>query len=245
MEEKNYFEQLNSVDVGEHIEKKNGLSYLSWVWAWAEVKKRFPDANFKVYEREDGCIYWTDGRTCWVKTGVILNGIEHIDHLPVMDYRNKSIPIENITSIDVNKAIKRSLTKSCALHGLGLYVYAGEDLPEADANKKSTEISQTPATKDNQSGGTKKTPTKGELLDEMYRELKRTGIGKNSILKAHAVKSENDLTIGQLEVINVQLYGKPDKPKPAEAPKQEAKQNYNPGFQSATPEGADEGLPWN
>lgn len=126
----NYFQILNEINVNEKAEKKNGLTYLSWAFAWGEVKKFFPDANFKVYEREDGCIYWTDGKTCWVKTGVTINGIEHIEYLPVMDFRNKSIPVEAVTSIDVNKAIQRSLTKAVARHGLGLYIYAGEDLPE-------------------------------------------------------------------------------------------------------------------
>ena len=68
-----------------------------------------------------------DGRTCWVKTGVTIENLEHIEYLPVMDYKNKSILLENITSFDVNKAIQRSLTKALARHGLGLYVYAGED----------------------------------------------------------------------------------------------------------------------
>lgn len=126
----NYFAQLNAVDVGEHIETKNGLSYLSWAWAWAEVKKRFPDATYAIYENEAGLFYHTDGKTCWVKTGVTVNGIEHVEMLPVMDFKNKSISLDAVTSMDVNKAIQRSLTKACARHGLGLYIYAGEDLPE-------------------------------------------------------------------------------------------------------------------
>ena len=132
----NYFNVLNTVNVNEQIKKKNGLSYLSWAWAWAEVKKKFPDANYTIYEDDNGCIYWTDGRTAWVKTGVTINGIEHIEYLPVMDFKNKSIPLENITSFEVNKAIQRSLTKACARHGLGLYIYAGEDLPEEDEEEK-------------------------------------------------------------------------------------------------------------
>lgn len=124
------FNQLNKIDVSEHTEKKNGLTYLSWAWAWAEVKKLFPNAQYKIYETESGCIYWNDGRTAWVKTGVIIEGIEHIEYLPIMDYKNQSIPLEKITSFDVNKAIQRSLTKAVARHGLGLYIYAGEDLPE-------------------------------------------------------------------------------------------------------------------
>lgn len=128
----NYFTELNNVNVNDKTEKKNGLTYLSWAYAWGEIKKRHPDATYTVYEREDGCVYWTDGRTCWVKTGVTVNGLEHIEYLPVMDTRNKSIPLENVTSFEVNKAIQRSLTKACARHGLGLYIYAGEDLPEEE-----------------------------------------------------------------------------------------------------------------
>ena len=96
----NYFNDLNAINVSDKVEKKNNLSYLSWAFAWGEIKKRFPDANYKVYERDDGCIYWTDGKTAWVKTGVTVNGIEHIEYLPVMDFRNNSIPLEKITSFD-------------------------------------------------------------------------------------------------------------------------------------------------
>lgn len=131
-EKKSVFSVLNAVNVNEHTEKKNGLTYLSWAWAWQEVKKRFPDAQYTIYEREDGVNYWTDGRTCWVKTGVTIGGLEHIEELPVMDYRNAAIPLDKVTSTDVNKAIQRSLTKACARHGLGLYIYAGEDLPESE-----------------------------------------------------------------------------------------------------------------
>ena len=132
----NYFNDLYAVNVNGHTEKKNNLTYLSWAWAWGEIKKRHPDATYTVYENADGWNYHTDGRTCWVKTGVTVNGIEHIEYLPVMDYKNKSISIENVTSFDVNKAIQRSLTKACARHGLGLYIYAGEDLPEEEAAEK-------------------------------------------------------------------------------------------------------------
>ena len=132
----NYFTELYGVNVNGHTEKKNNLTYLSWAWAWGEIKKRHPDATYTVYENADGWNYHTDGHTCWVKTGVTVNGIEHIEYLPVMDYKNKSISTENVTSFDVNKAIQRSLTKACARHGLGLYIYAGEDLPEEEAAEK-------------------------------------------------------------------------------------------------------------
>lgn len=131
MEKKSVFEVLNAINVNEHTEKKNGLTYLSWAWAWAEVKKHYPSAFYTIYENANGMNYHTDGRTCWVKTGVTIDGLEHIEYLPVMDYRNASITLDKVTSFDVNKAIQRSLTKAVARHGLGLYIYAGEDLPEA------------------------------------------------------------------------------------------------------------------
>ena len=135
------FETLNNINVNEHIEKKNGLSYLSWAWAWASVKKYYPNATYTIYERDmiiddRGNIcpvnYFTDGKTAWVKTGVTINGVEHIEELYVMDFKNNSVPLEIIDSKIVNKTIQRSLTKALARHGLGLYIYAGEDLPEEE-----------------------------------------------------------------------------------------------------------------
>lgn len=131
----NPFEMLQSINCNGHTEKKGGLTYLSWAWAWQMVKKTFPDAFYTIYENKDGMNYHTDGRTCWVKTGVTVNGLEHIEYLPVMDYKNNSIPLAKVTSTDVNKSIQRSLTKACARHGLGLYIYAGEDLPAGEADE--------------------------------------------------------------------------------------------------------------
>ena len=142
MSEKSVFEILNNINVQDHVEQKNGLSYLSWAFAWAEAKKLFPLSQYTIYERETeyGPVnYFTDGMTCWVKTGVTIQGLEHIEELPVMDFKNKSIPLDKVTSFDVNKAIQRSLTKALARHGLGLYIYAGEDLPEVDKQKEEKE----------------------------------------------------------------------------------------------------------
>ena len=136
---KSVFETLNSINVNGHTEKKNGLTYLSWAWAWAEVKKAYPNATYTVYEN-DGWNYFSDGHTCWVKTGVTIEGLEHIEYLPVMDFRNNSIPADKVTSFDVNKAIQRSLTKACARHGLGLYIYAGEDLPEEEKSAQQAAV---------------------------------------------------------------------------------------------------------
>ncbi len=125
----NVFKTLNRINVNENTEDKNGLTFLSWAWAWAEVKKAYPEATYFVYENEDGWNYHHDGKTAWVKTSVTIEGLEHMEYLPILQ-GNKSIPLDKITSFNVNTAIQRSITKNCARHGLGLYIYAGEDLPD-------------------------------------------------------------------------------------------------------------------
>lgn len=140
------FVLLNSVDVSKKVEKKQNLSYLSWAWAWGEFKKVCPFGNYHIYENKDGLNYHHDGKTAWVKVGVSSDPTkpetEHIEMLPVMDFRNDSIPVGEITSFDVNKAIQRALTKAIARHGLGLYIYAGEDLPEDSKASKAQEFSK-------------------------------------------------------------------------------------------------------
>ena len=172
---KSIFETLFEINVNGRVEKKNGLSYLSWAYAWAEVKKLYPSANYKVYETESGCIYFTDGKTCWVKTGVTIDDLEHIEYLLVMDYRNRSILLENVTSFDVNKSIQRSLTKALARHGLGLYIYAGEDLPEIETERI----------------------TQKNMVNKMDSE----GAIYNMILKRYEVKNFKDLTLKQYQDI--------------------------------------------
>lgn len=148
------FETLSAIDVSGKTEKKSNLTYLSWAWAWGELKNKYPDASYKIYENEiDDLLihgeqafpikrnvnYFTDGRTAWVKVGVTVDGQEHIEMLPVMDHRNKSIALNALDSFAVNKTIQRALTKAIARHGLGLYIYAGEDLPEAVKEEKQNE----------------------------------------------------------------------------------------------------------
>lgn len=132
---KSVFETLNAINVNGRTETKNGLTYLSWAWAWATAKEHYPEATYTIYEDADGVFYHRDHNSAWVKTGVSIEGIEHIEYLPIMDFRNKSIELIKIQSTDVNKAIQRSLTKALARHGLGLYVYAGEDLPSIEKEK--------------------------------------------------------------------------------------------------------------
>lgn len=124
------FKTLSAVNFGDKAEAKNGLTYISWAYAWGKLKEFYPEAYSTVYEDQRGLNYFTDGKTCYVKVGVTVEGLEHIEYLPVMNNRNQSIPLDDVTSMDVNKAIQRALTKAIARHGLGLYVYQGEDLPE-------------------------------------------------------------------------------------------------------------------
>lgn len=144
-EEKPIFQELYSVDISSKVKKKNNLSYVSWAAAWAEVKKKFPDASYHVYSQrftkveksESGenetCYdrpWFDDGRTGWVRVGVTIKGQEQVEELPIMDYKNTAIPADKITSTDANKSAKRCLAKACAVQGLGLFVYEGEDIPE-------------------------------------------------------------------------------------------------------------------
>ena len=164
----NYFAVLNAINVNGKTEKKANLTYLSWTYAWGEVKKLHPDATYTVYENANGWNYHTDGRTCWVKTGVTVNGIEHIEYLPVMNSRNQSIAADQVTSFDVNKAIQRSITKACARHGLGLYVYSGEDLPDAEEPTPPPAPAQAPAQPQQMAHDLQKAYIKQHASDEQY-----------------------------------------------------------------------------
>lgn len=144
-----HFETLNAINVNDKTEKKsNGsteLTYLSWAWAWQELKNKFPDATYEIEKFENNLPYIYDEETGYmVFTKVTIEGITHEMWLPVMDGANKAMKskpytyktkygdksVEAATMFDINKTIMRCLTKNLAMFGLGLYIYAGEDLPE-------------------------------------------------------------------------------------------------------------------
>ena len=134
-EEVDVFKRLNKIDVSKKTKQKQNLTYLPWASAWAEVKKIYPDASFRVIpqimdEHGNTRPWHSDGVSGWVSVGVTIQGVEITEDLAIMDFKNKAIPAENITSVDANKAVKRCLVKALALHGLGTYIYEGEDLPE-------------------------------------------------------------------------------------------------------------------
>lgn len=178
---KNAFDILNAVNVNEHTETKDTgkvkLTYLSWAWAWSEVKKRFPDAQYEII-KFNGLPYVYDDKTGFmVYTTVTIDGITHEMWLPVMDGQNRAMlahpyevktkfntfTVQPATMFDVNKAIMRCLTKNLAMFGLGLYIYAGEDLPE-DSDEKI--VTSKPKTSSKKAGADDK-----ELAKAKYVEL--------------------------------------------------------------------------
>lgn len=133
------FQRLSQINVNEHVEKKNGLSYLSWAWAISELFKADPDANWEFHAPQ------MFGETMMVSCTVRAFGKPIMMHLPVMDHRNQAI--KNPDAFAVNKNMMRCLVKAIACHGLGIYLYAGEDLPEHEAEvmaKKASEKGVTP-----------------------------------------------------------------------------------------------------
>lgn len=136
MSEKSTFAVLSAVDVTDKLKKKNNMSYLPWSSAWEIVKNNFPDATYTVNKTPEGCIYHTDGKTCWVETSITINGETQTELLAVMNHRNASISADEVMSTEVNKSIKRCLVKNAALFGLGLSLWNGEELSDAAKETK-------------------------------------------------------------------------------------------------------------
>lgn len=162
-------QDLLSINVNGHTEKKNGLTYLSWAWAWAEVLKVDPKATWEAHEFSGFPACFLPDETAMVKTTVTIHEHSKSCWLPVMDHRNKAI--KKPDAFAINTAIVRCLTKAISMHGLGLYIYAGEDLPESDAKPEAPAKVETPAKP------LRATPTAGawESMDET-QQLVLTGI---------------------------------------------------------------------
>jgi hypothetical protein len=128
------YKDMSKFDFKDKVSKKMGFNYISWADAWDQLKLMHPTASRKVYETTDGRPYFDDGKTCWVKVSVTVCGDEEIEYYPILNHKNAAMLIADVTSSDVNNAIQRGMTKAIARHGLGLYVYRGEDLPSIDLN---------------------------------------------------------------------------------------------------------------
>ena len=158
---KGIYETLREINVNEHTEKKGTLPYMSWVWALDQLYLHYPAAEVEVHKNADGWPYWTDGRTCWVDVEVKIPdesiavketaGAVYFDNqkriatrreyaYPIMNYQNKSIPLDKVTSFDVNTSIQRAVTRCIARFGLGFYIYAGEDLPPEESAERAAAL---------------------------------------------------------------------------------------------------------
>ena len=137
MKQESVYNSLSAIDVRPKAEKKGRADYLSWAHAWDMLKSKYPQAQRIIYESDHtGLNYFTDGKTAYVKVGIVVNDMEHIDMLPVMDHRNKSIPVDKIDSFEVNKTIQRATAKAIAMHGLGLSLWFKEDIPSGKPEAK-------------------------------------------------------------------------------------------------------------
>jgi hypothetical protein len=137
---KSVFERLSAINVNEHVEKKKDLTYLSWAWAWAVTKRECPDATYKILPTD-----YDEALGFMCQTEVTIEGETLGMWLPVMDGANRSMrkgeytgkygkTVDAATTFDINKTIMRCLVKNLAMFGLGIYIYAGEDLPEGETS---------------------------------------------------------------------------------------------------------------
>lgn len=201
-EKKSIFETLNAINVNEHTEKKNGLTYLSWAWAISELFKHYPKSSYEVIRDEQtGYNYHTDGKTAWVETSVTVRSDDETKTLgmwlPVMNFKNQSIPVDSITSTDVNKALMRCITKNISVHGLGFYIYAGEDLPEEE---------QTPLPDMKQAKKAVDNYTDESLVDAatvniIKEALKKAGKSEKGCLEYYNVKDFSELKVKQATML--------------------------------------------
>jgi len=164
--EKTRFELASEVDVNSKTEKKGNLTYLSWAWAWVEFKKIYPEATYLIKKfGENNLPYVYDDKTGYMVFTEVITEKETLEMwLPVMDFRNKAMK-EDATMFDINKTIMRCLTKNLAMFGLGLYIYAGEDLPEADSQ-------------DNREAKPVVEKTKSQIIAGLCKDLGLTGSTK-------------------------------------------------------------------
>jgi len=201
------YKVLSRINVNDHIEKravknkKTGettyLSYLSWAWAWDTLMGLYPDSYTTINRPSDNDFpYWTDGNTCWVDVSVTLvwNGNKRVrsEVFPIMGYSNQSIPLDAVTSFDVNTALQRAWTKAIARHGLGFYIYAGQDLPNEKAEEQKQKA-RSPITGDQ----TKKVLElyKPEEIDKMLKRLKLEHLAELNQAQAEKMIAARDRSL--------------------------------------------------
>lgn len=190
---KDFFEKLSAINVNDYTEEREGLTYLTWSWAWAKLKEVYPEATYEIKKQDNGLPYVFDEKTGYmVFTEVTIEGITHEMWLPVMDSKNKAMKdkpyeyttkygkksVEAATMFDINKTIMRCLVKNLAMFGLGLYIYSGEDLPEEE--KKNP----------------KATPYQVELLNKIYQ-----GDNMKKLLEENGIEKVEDMPLDKASEI--------------------------------------------
>ncbi len=182
----NYFARLNGVNVSEHIEKKGGFSYLSWPYAVAQLRLADPTATWEV-RRFDGLPYLACDAGVFVEVAVTVQGVTLSQIHPVLDGRNR--PLMSPNSFDINTSVQRALVKAIALHGLGLYVYAGEDLPQPVADAANDAAAPEPRAEVRRSGPT----ITGPQQVTIHKLVVETGTDLSRLLEHFGVASLKDL----------------------------------------------------
>jgi len=188
------FEKLSSINVNKYIEKKNNLTYLSWAYAWAETKKVCPDATYEIVKDEHGNPYVYDemlGFMC--ETNVTIEGETLSMWLPVMDSKNQAMrkvpysyatrygekQVAAATSFDINKTLMRCLVKNLAMFGMGIYIYAGEDMPmDEEVTKPKPKVTTTPVEESDQKPILKVGDDKWDAMANFCKENKALGFKK-------------------------------------------------------------------
>lgn len=226
------FENLFAINVNNHTEKKKTgnaeLTYLSWPFAWAEVKKRYPDASYDIWKDQNGIPYAFDPRTGYmVYTSVTIDGVTHEMWLPVMDSTNhamkaegysvktkyKEIWVAPATMFDINKTIMRCLVKNLAMFGLGLYIYAGEDLPESDTVRTepfNSAPDQKPVEAAQQEGPGPDDPVTKAEWNAMLAMISRKGLSAQDIGARWGFAKRSQLKYGIYTALMKTMDGMPD-----------------------------------
>jgi len=198
------FDKLYAINVNSKTDTKGpkNLTYLAWASAWAIIKQQHPHATFTEYECVDPetnlvLSYFHDKKTAWVKVGTRIDkdGVEYVKTLPIMDYNYRSIPLEKLTSQDINTALQRCLVKSLAFHGLGLYIYEKDDLPEGAVKSPAQAKKSPPKPSNGEVKKSAKTPLPTLIVGDenwakfvIYAKTKKTKLSIDEICKKASTK---------------------------------------------------------
>lgn len=176
MSEKSVFETLSAIDMSAKYKKKGSIIYLPWSSAWEAVKKIYPSAHWEPVKTPDGCLYHTDGKTCWVETSVTIEGETQNETLAVMNHTNKSIAADEVTSTEFEKSIKRCLVKNLALFGLALNLWYGEELSAAAKETKAKQQAEEAAAEAERKKAEAELTVENNKILDLCKELKEAGV---------------------------------------------------------------------